>query len=236
MQIEPNAYSHRWFEFFHFGIPDARTAREITFICECAPLPEFQRVLDVCCGTGRHARALSSRGYSIVGVDRDPDAIAKARDLGGGPTYVHADVREYAPPSAAFDIAIVMSQSFGYFDRPTNFDVLSRLAAGLRTGGRLILDLWSPQFFAVHQADRKFETAGGVVSERKRVDGGRLLVQLEYPDGGQDRFEWQLFSHEEMAAFAQPTGLMLSVACTNFDPATRPSPKNPRIQFLFERM
>lgn len=235
MRIEPNAYSHRWFEFFHFGIPDARTAREITFICECAPLPQFQRVLDVCCGMGRHARALSSQGYSIVGVDRDRDAITRARDLGGGPTYVHADVREYAPPSAAFDIAIVMSQSFGHFDRATNFDVLRRLGAGLRTRGRLILDLWSPQFFEVHSGDSDFDTASGTVRERKRVDGDRLLVDLEYPDGGQDRFEWQLFSPDQMAAFAHATGLMLSFACTDFDPKTPPSTNNPRIQFLFER-
>src|ERR1700682_2612810 len=97
MRAEPNAYSRQWFEFFHVGIDGSRTARETEFICACAPLPDFQNVLDVCCGMGRHARALSDRGYSVTGIDRDADAITKARELGGGANYVVADIRNYTP-------------------------------------------------------------------------------------------------------------------------------------------
>src|SRR5947207_1223005 len=112
-ESKPNAYSYRWFELFHTGIPEARTIREVDFICACAPLPGFQRVIDVCCGMGRHARALSNCGYSVIGVDRDELAIANARAWAGGPTYIQADVRDFQPDVAAYDFAIVMSQSFG---------------------------------------------------------------------------------------------------------------------------
>src|SRR5882762_9799369 len=105
MSAEPNSYSHRWFEFFHTGIGEARTMQETTFICRCAPLPHFRKVLDVCCGIGRHARALSNRGYSVIGIDRDSHAIAKARALAGGPGYVNMDVRDYRPEHGAFDAA-----------------------------------------------------------------------------------------------------------------------------------
>ena len=118
--MEPNIYSPDWFEFFHVDIDEARTIQETIFIAECAPLPEFRRVLDVCCGMGRHARALSELGYSVTGVDRDANMISKARELGGGPEYVVADIRDYAPDRGVFDAAIVMSQSFGYFDPATN--------------------------------------------------------------------------------------------------------------------
>src|SRR2546430_13362413 len=128
MVAEANSYSHRWFEFFHVGIDEARTIRETEFICACAPLPEFRKILDVCCGMGRHARALSDRGYSVTGIDRDSDAIAKARELGGGPGYVVADIREYQPAPETFDAAIVMGQSLGHFDPGTNRDILQRLA------------------------------------------------------------------------------------------------------------
>jgi len=86
MRAEPNAYSHRWFELFHIGIGEARTIQEATFVCRCAPLPDFRKLVDVCCGMGRHARALSGQGYSVIGIDRDALAIAKARELAGGPT------------------------------------------------------------------------------------------------------------------------------------------------------
>jgi SAM-dependent methyltransferase len=235
MRAEPNAYSRRWFEFFHVGIGDARTIQETGFVCRCAALPDFRNLADVCCGMGRHARALSSRGYSVIGIDRDADAIMKARELAGGPSYVHADIRDYRPAPGTFDVAIVMSQSFGYFDPTTNRDVLGRLVAGLREGGRVIFDLWNQEFFAAHQGERELETASGVVQESKRLNGDRLCVQLDYPDGAHEEFEWQLFMPAKMISLAQSVGLGLMLCCRDFDTTITPSPARPRIQFVLER-
>ncbi len=232
---EPNSYSSQWFEFFHVRISEARTTQEAEFLCRCAPLPGFRKIADVCCGMGRHARALSKRGYSVISFDRDADVIMKARALAGGPTYMIADVRDYLPDSGAFDVAIIMSQSFGYFDATTNREVLGGLAEGVREGGRVILDLWSADFFVAHQGRYEFKTPCGVVHETKRVQGDRLFVHLDYPDGGEDNFEWQLFSPDQMISMAESVGLRQLLACTGFDEVTPPSPSNPRIQFLFER-
>jgi SAM-dependent methyltransferase len=233
--VQPNAYSHRWFKFFHIGIAEPRTTQEIEFVCACAPLPCFSKVVDVCCGMGRHARVLFSRGYSVTGVERDAAAIARARELAGGPSYIQADVRDYQPDTCAYDLAIVMSQSFGHFDAATNRDVLRRLAAGVRESGRVILDLWSSEFFATHQGERDFELPDEIVHERKHVEDGRLFVHLDYPDGGVDDFEWQLFTPAEMISLADSIGLALIVSCTDFDMAAEPSPAKPRIQFVLER-
>ncbi len=235
MRAEPNAYSRRWFEFFHTGIGDARTIQETGFVCRCALLPDFRKLADVCCGMGRHARALSGQGYSVIGVDRDAHAIAKARELAGGPSYVQADIREYRPEPGTLDVAIVMSQSFGYFDPATNRNVLGRLAVGLREGGRVILDLWNHEFFAAHQGERELKMASGVVQETKRLNGERLCVQLDYPDGAHEEFEWQLFSPAQMIALAQSVGLTLLLSCTDFDITITPSHAKPRIQFVLER-
>ena len=79
---EPNTYSRHWFESFHTGISDERTTPEVDFISSFAPLPQFRDVIDICCGMGRHARALSKRGYTVTGVDRDFSILARARELG----------------------------------------------------------------------------------------------------------------------------------------------------------
>ncbi len=176
--------------------------------------------------------AYSHRWFELF---RDALAIAKARELAGGPTYVHADIRDYRPAPGAFDVAIVMSQSFGYFDPTTNRDVLGWLAAGLRKGGRVILDLWNQEFFAAHQGERELETASGVVRESKRLNGDRLCVQLDYPDGAHEEFEWQLFPPAQMISLAQSVGLGLILSCADFDTASTPSPAKPRIQFVLER-
>ena len=130
---------------------------------------------------------------------------------------------------------IVMGQSFGYFNSATNRDVLGRLASGIRKHGRIVLDLWNPEFFAAHQGERDLKTSRGIVHERKHVDGGRLFVHLDYPDHTHDQFEWQLFTPEQMRQVADSAGLVLLISCTNFDLTTLPSPTNPRIQFLLER-
>jgi SAM-dependent methyltransferase len=230
----PNAYSSRWFESFHVGIAETRTEKEVAFICACAQ-PQFRKVLDVCCGIGRHARALARQGYAITGVERDPVAIARARHLGEGPNYVEADIRDYQPGIATYDLAIVMSQSFGHYDATANRDLLLRLANGIRGGGRILLDLWNPEFFVAHQGERDLRTPTGVVHETKWVKGDRLLVHLDYPDGEQEDFEWQLFTPIEMRSMAESVGLNLTSACTDFDAGTKPSSENPRIQFVLQK-
>lgn len=235
MRAEPNLYSRQWFEFFHVDIAEARTIQETEFVCRCAPFPEFRDILDICCGMGRHARALSSLGYSVSGVDRDADAIVKAREVAGGPSYMQADIRDYQPEIGAFDALIVMGQSFGHFDAATNRDVLGRLASGIRKRGRIVLDLWNPEFFATYQGERDLETSRGIVHERKHVDGGRLFVHLNYSDHSHDQFVWQLFTPAQMKQLADSVGLVLLISCSGFDMMTLPSPTNPRIQFLLER-
>jgi SAM-dependent methyltransferase len=230
-----NSYSRHWFDFFHAGIDEARTARETEFISRCVPLPEFRETLDVCCGMGRHARALTSRAYSVTGIDRDADAIATARETVANASFVIADIRNYEPEPGKFDAAIVMGQSFGHFDAQTNRNVLRRLASGLRKDGRIILDLWNLEFFTAHQRERELNTPRGSVREHKRVDGDRLFVKLNYPNGAEEKFEWQLFTEAQMKNLAKSTRLSLILACANFDKAILPSPSNPRIQFVLER-
>jgi hypothetical protein len=185
---------------------------------------------------GRHARALSQRGYAVTGIDRDSFAIAKAGDLNCGPRYFQADLRDYQPQTAAYDAAIVMGQSFGHFDSATNRAVLGRLATGVRERGRVILDLWNRDFFVLHQGKRDFELPDGVVRETKRIRNDRLFVHLSYPSGEQEDFEWQLFSRATLEAIATPLGLKVLICCTDFDGSVSPSASTPRIQFVMERV
>lgn len=181
---------------------------------------------------GRHSRALSKLGYSVTGIDRSANAIATARQLGGGPKYFVADVREYRPQHSAFDVAIIMGQSFGHFDETTNRDLLRRLATALRIGGRMILDLWNPEFFIAHQGKREFHTAHGPVEEHKHVNDGRLLVHLTYPDGADEFFDWQLFTESQMIELTRPLNLEQILICSDFNISTAPSIDRPRMQFV----
>ena len=69
-------------------------------------------VLDIGCGDGRTSRRLAERGATVLGVDPDEFAIARARagGSGGACRFRAADVLELALPPAGFDL-VVFSRS-----------------------------------------------------------------------------------------------------------------------------
>lgn len=235
MFVDPNSYSPAWFAHFHEGIPEVRTAQELGFVSHHCPLPSFPRVLDVCCGMGRHAHALAALGYDVTGLERDAHALAIAREKAGGPVYLEGDIRDHQPPAGAFDAVIILSQSFGYFDAETNLVILRRLGASLRQGGHLILDLWNPEFFLIRQGEHLFNLPIGEVRETKRMEGDRLFTRLDYPDGGSDAFEFQTFTPRQMAGFASSAGLALVETSSEFTSGVAPSPEHPKMQYLLRR-
>ncbi|MGD0982545.1 MAG: class I SAM-dependent methyltransferase [Acidimicrobiales bacterium] len=70
------------------------------------------RALDLACGEGRNAVWLASKGWRVTGVDFSRAGLAKARrlaaDSGVGVTWVEADVVEWQPEDASFDVVAVM--------------------------------------------------------------------------------------------------------------------------------
>lgn len=114
--------------------------------------PRGKRALDLCCGPGRCALALARAGYAVTGVDRTAyllaKARAKARAAGLRIEWVHMDMRDFVRP-AAFDLAVSMFTSFGYFDdRREDLQVLANLYASLNPGGVCLVDVMSKERLA----------------------------------------------------------------------------------------
>ena len=65
---------------------DAESARrEVEFLLDRFDLVAGTRVLDLCCGAGRHLGPLLDRGCRAVGLDRSLPLVREARErLGGG--------------------------------------------------------------------------------------------------------------------------------------------------------
>jgi SAM-dependent methyltransferase len=235
--VAVNAYSPRWFELFLRPISPEQTEREAAFLMRQLPLPACRDVLDLCCGVGRHARALAAAGYRVIGLDRDPAVLAEARRRDGAAVrYVEGDTRQLDAYADAFDAVICLWQSFGYFDDATNAAVLRGMVACLRPGGRLILDLYHRSFFAARQGEQRFERAGVAIVSRSRLAGDRLAVELTYAGSEPgDRFDWRLYMPDEVVERAETAGLRATLACADFQEGRSPSEESPRMQFVFER-
>jgi SAM-dependent methyltransferase len=148
-------------------------------------------VLDVACGLGRHMLALQARGYDCIGIELDAGLAGEAREAGLDVREI--DMRSLEEVEGTFDGVICMWASFGWFDEDGNARVLRSMAAKLNPGGVIVLDIWNPTFFEAHQGE--FEVRPGLV-ETKIVQDGQLLVEYDYGE----RFYWQLYEPEELAA------------------------------------
>ncbi len=164
--------------------PETRVIqREVNFIEQCLGLEKGASILDLACGTGRHAVELSSRGYAVVGYDLSLNMLAlaadEAQERNQKLNFLQGDMREMAFDQV-FDGVYSWSTSFGYFDDEKNFDVLLRMQRALRTGGVLVLDIINRDYIAPRQPSMVwFEGDGCVCMDEVQVDffSSRLKVK-----------------------------------------------------------
>ncbi|MGH3203042.1 MAG: class I SAM-dependent methyltransferase, partial [Streptosporangiaceae bacterium] len=95
------------------------------------------RVLDLGCGTGELARALTASGLRVTGCDISPQMLRHARDRGGCAGWVRLAPHWRRLPftSGAFDV-VVATSVLEYVDEPAA--VLRECARVLRPGGVLL--------------------------------------------------------------------------------------------------
>jgi SAM-dependent methyltransferase len=234
---DTNTYSPSWFTVFAESIPDEQTTLEIDFLTRHLPRSHCTQIADLCCGTGRHASALSDRGYGVVGVDRSAVALEKARDVSGEDVaYYERDMREFAAVPGVFDAVVCLWQSFGYFDDATNQDILQQINAKLSSEGRFVLDIYNREFFEERLETREFVKQGVSVTEQKTMVDDRLTVQLSYDDRETvDSFQWQLYTPDEIREIARETGFRCLVSCSEYDEDQSPASTTPRMQCVFEK-
>ena len=107
----------------------APTELPSAWVARWAPLVERGPVLDVACGAGRHAMVFAERGFEVLAVDRDEQALP------GSIRFVRADLEDGSPwpwPGKRFAAIVVTN----YLHRP----LFPRLVDSLDEGGVLIYE------------------------------------------------------------------------------------------------
>lgn len=228
---DANAYSRLWFDTFLGHIDETLVTREVSFLTR--RIRSLGTVVDLCCGPGRHAGPLATRGFSVVGIDLDATALQRARTRAPNARFVRADMRRIPLATGAADAVLCMWQSFGHFADAENVSGLREMARVLRPDGRIVLDLYNRHFHAAHTGERLIERDSTRVHEHRVMHGKRLRVRLRYePSGGVDDFEWRLYTPEDLRAIAATVGLGVVLACSEFDEGIPASVDRPRMQVV----
>jgi len=115
-------------------------------------LPPGAKVLDLCCGVGRHSLELARRGFQVTAVDRTASYLAEARGRASKEgleiEFVQEDMRTFVRPEA-FDAVINYFTSFGYFEsEDDDRRVVENAHSSLRPGGALLIDMMGKEILA----------------------------------------------------------------------------------------
>ncbi|HEX3813254.1 MAG TPA: class I SAM-dependent methyltransferase [Mycobacteriales bacterium] len=92
--------------------------------------------LDAACGTGRYTAHLAALGHRVIGVDRSPDMLARARKRVPTGAFLIGDLHRMPLPEDAVDI-VVCGLALAHL--PALEPVMTEFARVLRPGGHLII-------------------------------------------------------------------------------------------------
>jgi 2-polyprenyl-3-methyl-5-hydroxy-6-metoxy-1,4-benzoquinol methylase len=123
------------------------------------------RIIDVGCGTGRHAIELSKRGYQVTGIDLSESQLArakeKAKQLDLSIDFQRLDARKL-PFNGEFDAAVMLCEgAFALMESDEmNFEILKNVTKALKNNGKYIFTTLNGLYPLDHSGDKFCESIG----------------------------------------------------------------------------
>src|SRR4030042_1178325 len=139
------------------------TTREITQFLDILKLSAEDRILDLCCGQGRHSLELARRNFkNIEGLDRShyliQKAKARAKKEDMNIKFREGDARKIPSPSDTFDAVTILGNSFGYVETiQDDLRVLKEVFRVLKPWGKLLIEITDGEYLRKHFQSRSWE-------------------------------------------------------------------------------
>jgi SAM-dependent methyltransferase len=152
----------------------ANASEEVGNLISLLKIKPGNRVLDLCCGIGRHSLELARRGFKVTGLDRTSAYLSTAskqvKKAGLDIEFVNEDMRHFIRPKA-FDAVICMFTSFGFFnDQADDRKVVLSMYQSLKKGGRFLIDVNGKERLAAIFRERDWHREGdAIILEERKV-------------------------------------------------------------------
>lgn len=225
------AFAAEYLELYRHRSPE-QGRRQVGQMLASRLLPKAGRVLDLCCGAGRHLLPMREAGLTAFGLDLSAPLLFAGK-LGG--IAVRADAIRLPFRAQSFDVVANLFSSFGYFpDDAAHHEVLAGIHRVLRPGGRLILDHMNARRVIETLEPASEERRDGLVLRAKRrydSEAKRVIKDVEYVPDGQEPRRWhesvRLFTPAELDDFMRAAGLRVQgrygdLDASPFDEASSP--------------
>ena len=202
--------------------------KQVGFLIQALNLNNSQTILDVACGTGRHALAFGKKGFSVVGLDINDLCVQFAKKNCRQIKAVKikkGDMRKLGFAKSKFDLVISLYTSFGYFKTDKeNKESLYELVKAVRPGGRLVIQtmnrdwlLRSFQPVTFEESFRYFYLAGRKYNPKTHyIEGYSFFIDKKSRQGEPSYHRVRLYSIDEMKKLLKSAGLVSIKVLGNF--------------------
>ncbi len=200
---------------------DANTVRDVDMLVRAVGLGVNDRILDLCCGQGRHCLELARRGHTnVTGVDRSKYLIrlarARARRQGLDVSFHEGDARHFRLKVQDFHCVAILGNSFGYFDREEDdLAVLHSVIRALGSGGDLVLDITDGQWLRENFVPRSWEWIDqdhmvcrerALSQDANRIVSREVVVHAERGVIADQFYAERLYTQETILALLEQVG------------------------------
>lgn len=229
-----------WFGEDYVSLYPHRDSEEgdqaVELIMRHLPTP-VSRVLDLACGGGRHARALSDR-WTTTGLDLSAVLLRLAREEAPDAHFVRGDMRVLPFRAGSFDLVVNLFTSFGYFaDDESHLRVVKEVGRVTHSGGTFVLDFLNTQHLRdTLVAYDESEIGGRIVEQRREIsdDGRYVIKRICIRDSSQEFIERvRLFEKDDLCRMLTSSGFRVSDIFGGYDESPE-TPDSPRV-ILFGR-
>lgn len=131
------------------------TLQEVDFLEQELNYVKHKRILDIGCGTGRHAIELAKRGYTVTGIDLSESQLHRAKQKAQAENveinFQRADAR-YLQFKHEFDLVIMLCEGgFSLMETDEmNFAILKSATQALNVEGKFIFNALNVLFPLYH--------------------------------------------------------------------------------------
>jgi len=229
-----------------YGHTEQRAPSEVAAVLRMLQIKPPAKILDLCCGFGRHAIVLAGEGFDVTGIDISERFLQMARkraDLVGVKLNLEKADMRHIQHLHEFDAVINLFTAFGFFENESeDLMVLEGVARSLKRDGQFIIDTVNRDHI-IHSLQPKRWTIdnGTVVLEERFFDyfKSRLEISLELidKDNGNRRLEYsfRLYTLTEMLNLFQKVGLKLTEVYGDFNGSLY-SAQSPRLIMVARKM
>lgn len=182
---------------------------EVEFLAELLALPQGATLLDVGCGTGRHAIGMTKKGYGVTGLDICPNMLAQAREAasanGVEVAWVLGDALEYVAEKPV-DAVICLHEGglnlLAEGEDPDAHDrrILANVAGSLRAGGLFALTALNGLKHIREIADADVQSGAFDVRSSVRI------IETSGPDGSVLHLRERVYTPHEMVDLLESEG------------------------------